>query len=92
MQFQRVGEAYKIIENHLERTKFAPSGYFPTGFHPFYADVNVEDAEDYFYDSDDYDYDYDYSDDGYDSDSEGPFYVPRSFAEFLWVAHIFPQR
>lgn len=82
-EFQRVGEAYKIIETHLERPKFLRSGYYTEEFDPFFTEVDAEDVEGFFHDySDSDDYEYDDSDD--DSSSEHAYYgMPRSYMDYL---------
>ncbi|KAJ3560742.1 hypothetical protein NP233_g10633 [Leucocoprinus birnbaumii] len=78
-QFQRVGEAYKIIETHIERPKFAPRG-----FNPFFDGADLDEFDDEFYEY--ADSDFDYSDEDYDSDSEYGYYrMPRSFMEFMFL-------
>jgi curved DNA-binding protein CbpA len=84
-QFQRVAEAFKIIENHIKRpgTGF---WYMPHAFDPFEG-LDEEDIEDFFCDefsdSDEYEYNY-----GYDSDSGDEYHgLPPSFMEYVISLH-----
>ncbi|KXN92212.1 hypothetical protein AN958_08665 [Leucoagaricus sp. SymC.cos] len=77
-EFQRVGEAYKVIESHLERLDFDISPNFPAWFSPFFdfGEVDGEDIYDYFY-SDIFEYNYFSDSDSDDHESDAYYRTSR---------------